>query len=199
MEKHINMTKNNFTELKSIKISYLILLLLIACSTPKKIEVNDEKQLVHCLNDFISEYKVLKPDRKLSAILIRCKAENNFVTYTICDSPVKVIYGGLNNLKRNKSNSFSIGVYNDILCQLYTNDLTIDSTVFKEVGETVKERALSAEIVTDNNGKTYTLDLSLLNWEPEIEIAYNINETKKVIHCTKTNKTESKKINFGSN
>ena len=195
MEKLINMMQHSFTELKNIKFSYLILILLLACSTPKKIEEQHDKQLILCLNDFISEYKVLKPDKDLSALMIKSKIENNNIIYVLCDAPEKVIYGGLSDLKKNKTNSFSIGVYNGLLCQFYTKNLNNYSSVFKDVDIAVKEKASSFEIVTDNDGKTYTLDLSLLNWEPEIEIIYNINKSKKEIHFTKNHKTQIKKFN----
>jgi hypothetical protein len=165
----------------------------MSCSSQKN--VTNEKVLIRCIDDYVMTYKDSNIETPLLGMVISSKSINGNIKYFIDDAPEKFILGGINDLKKKNNNSFLIGVYKGILCKFYSENQNDYSSVFKKVSPEIFKKANSAQTITDSNGKNYTVDLSLTNWEPNISIIYNLYKNKKEIKYLEGNKTEIKQFN----
>ena len=139
-------------------------------------------------------YKDSNIETPLLGMVISSKSINGNIKYFIDDAPEKFILGAVNDLKKNNNKSFLIGIYKGVLCKFQSENQNIYSHVFNKVSPEIFKKAKSSQTMTDSNGKSYIVDLSLTNWEPNISIIYNVSENKKEIIYLEGNKTEMKQF-----
>ena len=194
-EKQLDMMKTNFTQKKIINILSLILILLTSCTSLKKNNKSDDVKLTECLDDYINNYSKYHSDDSLVAIIIRTKVIDNKDNFIIDDAPKSIIYGALNELKNNNANTaYKIGIYRGVLCQFYNKSFNNYINIFSDLDLTTIQDANSSQVLTDQNGKSIKVDLSLTNWDPNIEVVYKVFDNKKEINIIKRKKILIRKI-----
>lgn len=170
------MTKNSI-QLRIIKL-FLILLIFTSCSSIKN---NNSNEMSTSLDDFIVYYKSKKIEKKLKVIMISTKIEKDKLVYIINDAPEDVFYGDLNKFDKNKNVNVYMGTYKNILCEIHSEEIQKFKHIFSDLNKKTIEKARLSEKIKDKDGKNYIFDLSLLNWNPELIIIYNITDDSKNI------------------
>jgi hypothetical protein len=169
----------NFTPRMANRLIVLIISLsYLSCSSVK---TDDSKLMVTTLDNYIESYKFHNFEDELKVIMISTKLENGAMKYIINDAPRKVFLGDLNKFSQNKKPSIFMGSYNNILCEIQSDSLQKYKHLFGNLDENIIKEAKQAGIIQAKDGKTYDLDMSLLNWTPKLTIIYNVTENTKEI------------------
>ena len=159
-----------------------ILILSLFCLSCSSVKTDDSKSMVISLNNYIESYKLYNFEDELNVIMISTKSENGVMKYIINDAPRKVFLGDLNKLQKNTNSSIFMGTYNNILCEIHSDNLQKYQHLFNNLDRNIIEESSQVGIVKANDGKSYNLDASLINWTPRLTVIYNITEnTKEVI------------------
>lgn len=170
------MMKNNGTPHNLIKIWFLIIFVLCSCANTKS-KITNDKNIKLCLDDFFKTYNNLLPLSKINAVYILERKSDEGQIIKIMDCPIEVIFGTLNQNDYN----LKIGNYNNILCQFNLVDNNQRLYFLEDMISSILEKAKSEKKITFMSGKTYSLTYGALEWEPKIEIDYNITLGTKTI------------------
>jgi|GEM_PF-1358583 len=186
----------NFIRQKNFNfILILVSSLVISCSSQNS-KISSERALLSCIDDYITVYNDSNIEDPLSSLVISSVSTNGEIVFFIDDAPEKYIFGEINKLKKKEDNFFIIGRYKGILCKFQSNNLNDYSDIFKKLSPEVYEKANASQIITEANGNSYIVDLSLINWEPNISITYNISQKNKIIKYFDENRTVNKEFKF---
>jgi len=179
MEKLIHMIVRNSLNKKEIRSVALIL--SITFSSCSSIKNSENDAMTYYLEDFIKSYKSYDFEEPLEVMMISTRNKNSSIEYIINEAPEIVYLGDLNNLKEGGKHNILMGTYKGILCKIQSDNIQNYRHIFNDLDESVLKKAKETKMQNDDNGNTYSFDLSLLNWNPELTIRYNSKNKKKDI------------------
>jgi len=180
VEKHIDMIKIKSINQKSIKLIFLVLLQTIfSCSSVKK---SSNDYLVKSLEDYIKSYKSYDFETPLEYIMISTKSNDGILQYIISDAPKKVFLGDLIKSQDNSNTSELLGYYKGFACKIKSDSLQNYKQLFEKLDENLMIGAKESSIIKRTDGKEYNVDLSLLNWTPNLTMIFDRStNSQKVI------------------
>ncbi|MCL9807051.1 hypothetical protein NAT51_16065 [Flavobacterium amniphilum] len=143
--------------------------------------MNGSKSIVTSLDDYIESYRLHNFEEELKVIMVSSKFENGVMKYIINDAPRKVFLGDVNKFRKNANSSVFMGSYNNVLCEIKSDNLQKYQYVFSNLSKSIIEESNQAGTIKGSDGKTHNLDTSLMNWTPRLIIIYNVTENTKEI------------------
>lgn len=161
------------------------MLFLCTCSTSKDLEYKDNI-ISSVINDYISEFSKINK-KEPNAILIR-KRENSIIS--IEDLPQSTSMGYLRESMQKKDN-LSAGIFSNVLCIYYLDEIGKDKIIFKDVPLRLQRKAEQPMFKIAMSGKELSIPYGSSEWEPSLEIKYELNISKKTVddHTKRIEKT----------
>lgn len=143
----------------------LLLGMSLSCSSSK---INTEKnQIVHLIKQFNLQFRK-KSNSKLSGVIIRRSGS----LVTIKDVPKNAMLGYISEVDEQKD--FSKGIVSGIICLYNADEWKIEKNDFKEIPyKLIRESRKNSSIVI--NGKKINFANNDIEWNPELEITYDLN------------------------
>ncbi|WP_280698169.1 hypothetical protein [Dysgonomonas sp. PH5-45] len=128
------------------------------------------------INDYILEFSDFNgpPD----AILIQ-KRENHGIS--IKDLPKNTSLGYLRKSMR-KEEDLGAGVFSNVLCIYYLDEIGEDKIIFKDVPSKLQKKAEQIHFSLTLSGKEISIPYDVAEWEPSLEIKYDLNSQKKIVN-----------------
>lgn len=176
------MIQKNSIQLKTISI--ILLIFLQGCTIQKNL---DGKAIVtnKLVLDYLSEFSTMTRE-KPRAIIIR-KNENSIIT--IKDLPEQA---SMEYLKKSflKKDSISAGKIDNVLCFYYHTEIGKNEINYKNVPLRLQKRANESNKLVINDKEIFFSN-DMIEWQPQLEIKYDIYLKKKVInnYVNRTEKT----------
>ena len=179
MEKVIDMITINFIHQQVTKFIVLsILLANVGCSS---VSTDKKDTMSKSLDNYIDTYKSRNSKSAMNVIMVSTKFERGVTEYIINDAPLDIFFGDVNKVAKTNKADLLLGQYKNIYCIVQSDSIRNFKYLFENLENADFEKAKHAQIKIGDDGKTYNVDLSLLNWNPELLIFYNITEGKKKI------------------
>ena len=161
------MMKKDITHAKNISFYALIFTLFISCSHQHSFDKKNDTSVNRALSDYVNKFSEFNSDTKLFAVMITRISENNLL---IQDFPKKV---ALANLKKSDNQSFSFGMFHNVVCFYYSEDFTSEQLVLSNIPKTIMEEGGKNEVI-HLGGKEITYSNSMDEWNSLLKINYNL-------------------------
>jgi len=127
------------------------------------------------INDYILEFSKIN-GKKPNAILIS-KIENSVIS--INDLSQSTFLGYLRESMQKEN--LRAGKFSKVLCIYYLDEIGEDKIIFKEVSLKLQKKAEQTWLKITISGKELSIPYGIGEWEPSLEIKYDLNFQKKTV------------------
>ena len=127
------------------------------------------------INDYVLEF--LKINRKTPNAILIIKRENSVIS--ISDLPKSTFLGYLRESMQKEN--LNAGKFSNVLCIYYLDEIGEDKIIFQDLPLRLQRKAEQPMCKITISGKELSIPYDVGEWEPSLEIKYDLNSQKKTI------------------
>ncbi len=167
--------------MKHISLIFILFCLSASCTTVKY--SNSQETVFLIIDDYISDYRMLYPDKKIEALLAYAQVENSkLIHVVILDYPLQVLFSDIRNKKKSDS-VVTFGLYRNIPINLSISGVRENQLMtFFAIDSSLIERAQLPPEYFDKFGKKLNMDFDgFIEYEPFLISKYIFKDKIKTL------------------
>ncbi len=175
------MILKSIIQVKRISVIVILMCIMTFCSHVR--HSSSQKVFFFIIDDFIIDYNLFYPDKKIEAILAFIQFENTKVSHiVILDYPLQLLYRDIRN-KKISDTLVAFGVYKNIPVKLsMSSDVDSQLMAFFSNDSLLTMKAQELPQYYDNDGNKINISIdAIMEYEPFLISKYLIkDEIKKI-------------------
>ena len=163
--------------MKKLRIinTLLGILLFIGCTVARKDSKYREVNWIPILiEDYKSEFSEFDKNESLNSIIIRKNSNSEII---IKDIPLSAAMG---YIKENKVHNYKAGMFSEILCLYYIDELNSSAKIFMDLPLELKNKAKEESKIIIGS-KEILVSNEFIEWHPTLEIIYSLERKEKTV------------------